>query len=295
MSADAEIEDEPDAASAPGADDADEATETELLARIETLEGEVERLQTELSSARRTSYRRSAIGLAVLGGLALAGAGAFPGVRTVLLALGGTGLFGAVLTYYLTPERFVGASVAGGVYAALASNLETITTGLELSDDAVYVPVDGDPAVRLYVPEQPPGVVGVPDPEPLRNTFVVTPEHRGLSLRPTGGSLYAEFDEAAAAVPRAPGELAAAAGEALVEQFELVDAADPDVDAAGRATLRVTDSAYGPVDRLDHPVASFVATTFAAVLEEPVALEVTDDDTTAYLVTCRWNLDELSG
>ena len=283
MSADAEIEDEPDAASAPGADDADEATETELLARIETLEGEVERLQTELSSARRTSYRRSAIGLAVLGGLALAGAGAFPGVRTVLLALGGTGLFGAVLTYYLTPERFVGASVAGGVYAALASNLEAITTELELSDDAVYVPVDGDPAVRLYVPEQPPGVVGVPDPEPLQNTFVVTPEHRGLSLRPTGGSLYAEFDEAAAA------------GEALVEQFELVDAADPDVDAAGRATLRVTDSAYGPVDRLDHPVASFVATTFAAVLEEPVALEVTDDDTTAYLVTCRWNLDELSG
>ena len=283
MSADAEIENEPDAASAPGADDADEATETELLARIETLEGEVERLQTELSSARRTSYRRSAIGLAVLGGLALAGAGAFPGVRTVLLALGGTGLFGAVLTYYLTPERFVGASVAGGVYAALASNLEAITTELELSDDAVYVPVDGDPAVRLYVPEQPPGVVGVPDPEPLRNTFVVTPEHRGLSLRPTGGSLYAEFDEAAAA------------GEALVEQFELVDAADHDVDAAGRATLRVTDSAYGPVDRLDHPVVSFVATTFAAVLEEPVALEVTDDDTTAYLVTCRWNLDELSG
>jgi hypothetical protein len=272
----------------------DDPTDEELQARIETLEGEVERLRAELSEARRTSYRRSAIGLLFLGGLSLAGAGAFPGVRTVLLALGGTGVFGALLTYYLTPERFIGASVASGVYAALASNLEATTTELELADDAVYVPVDGDPSVRLYVPDQPPEVAGVPDAATLRNAFVVTADHRGLSLRPTGGSLYAEFDDTTT-VPESPGELAAASGEALVEQFELVDAADPDVDEAGRATLRVTDSAYGPVDCFDHPVASFVATTFAAVLDEPVELEVTDaDDATAYLVTCRWNLEESS-
>lgn len=274
---------------AAGTDDVDPEA---LVARIETLQSEVERLETELTDARRTSYRRTAIGLAGLGGLALVGAWLFPGVRTVLLALGGTGLFAALLTYYLTPERFVGASVAGGVYAALADNLEAITTELELADTAVYVPVDGDSAARLYVPEQPPAVAGVPDPDTLHTAFVVTPEHRGLSLRPTGGPLQTEFEAAASPVPDAPGDLSRAASEALVEQFELVDTADPDV-GDGRATVRVTGSTYGPVDRLDHPVASFLATTTAVGLAAPVELEVAPgSDDGAYLVTCRWDITE---
>ena len=251
-----------------------------LLARIETLEGDVERLETELADARRTSYRRSAAGMGLLGGLALAGAYAFPGVRTVLVALGGTGLFGAVLTYYLTPDRFVGAGVAAGVYDALAGDLEAVAAELELSETAVYVP------------EQPPDVAGLPDDdEALRNALVVAPDHRGLSLRPTGGALYAELEEAAAPLPEAPPALAATVGEALVEQFELVETADPDLDES-RATFRVTDSAYGPVDRLDHPVGSLAATALASGLGRPVELEVTAaDDPTAYLVTCRWDLE----
>ena len=89
------------------AETAREASDREaLLARIETLEGDVERLETDLAAARRTSYRRTAAGMDALGGVALAGAAAFPGVRTVLVALAGTGLFGALLTHYLTPERF---------------------------------------------------------------------------------------------------------------------------------------------------------------------------------------------
>lgn len=274
----------------PAASSPDDRDPEALLARIEALEGEVERLETELSDARRTSYRRTAIGMAFLGGLALVGAGAFPGVRTVLLALGGTGLFAALLTYYLTPERFVGAGVAGGIYAALAANLEAIAAELELSDERVYVPVDGEPAARLYVPEQPPAVAGVPDAATLRNAFVVTPEHRGLSLRPTGGPLASEFREAASPVPEAPAELSRAAGEALVEQFELADTADPDV-GDGRTTFRVTGSTYGPVDRFDHPVASFLATAHATALGQPVALEVTPEaDAGTYLVTCRWDI-----
>ena len=266
-----------------------------LLARIATLEGDVERLETELAGARRTSYRRTAIGMAVLGGIALAGAAAFPGIRTVLIALGGTGLFGALLTYYLTPERFVGASVAGGVYGALADTLETIAAELELADAAVYVPVDGEPPARLYVPERPPEVAGVPDAEALRDTLVVTSEHRGLSLRPTGGPLRAEFVEATAPLPDTPGEFARAGSEALVEQFELVDTADPDVGDR-RVTVRVTGSTYGPVDRLDHPAASFLATSLATALERPVDLEVSPDDDGTYLVTCRWDtLEDAAG
>ena len=262
-----------------------------LAARVETLEGELERLRAELAAARRTSYRRSAAGMGLLGGLALAGAYAFPGVRTVLVALGGTGLFGAVLTYYLTPDRFVGAGVAAGVYDALAGDLEAVAAELELSETAVYVPVGGDPPVRLFVPEQPPDIAGLPDDDALRNALVVAPDHRGLSLRPTGGALYAELEEAAAPLPEAPPALAATVGEALVEQFELVETADPDLDES-RATFRVTDSAYGPVDRLDHPVGSLAATALASGLGRPVELEVTAaDDPAAYLVTCRWDLE----
>ncbi len=280
---------EADPAADRATDDADaDADEAALLARIETLEDENERLRRELSAARRTRYRRTAIGMAFLGGLALLGAGLLPSLRELLLALGGTGLFGALLTYYLTPERFVAASVGEAVYATLAESLESIAGELELADTTVYVPVDGDPGVRLYLPGQPIDAAGLPDQEDLRDTFVVTPGHRGLSLRPTGNALRREFVEASSAVPKAPGELVAAVCEALVEQFELVDAADPNLEEPGRATVRVTGSAYGPVDRLDHPVASLLATALADATDEAVELEVVTTDDGASIVTCGW-------
>ena len=92
-------------------------------------------------------------------------------------------------------------------------------------------------------------------------------------------------------MPDTPGGLARAASESLVEQFELVDAAAPDVGDR-RVTVRVAGSAYGPVDRLDHPVASFLGTTFATALDRPVELEVTPDSEGTYLVTCRWDTFE---
>ena len=277
----------------PATDDADEgnADEGELLARIETLQDENERLRRELSAARRTRYRRTAIGMAFLGGLGLLGAGLIPSLRELLLALGGTGLFGALLTYYLTPERFVAASVGEAVYGTLAENLESVAGELELSDTRVYVPVDGDPGVRLYLPEQPPEGGDLPASDDLRDSFVVTPTHRGLSLRPSGDSLRREFIKTTLPVPEAPEELIAAACEALVEQFELVDAADPDAEEPGRVTVRIAGSAYGPVERLDHPVASLLATVLADVTDEPVELEVATTGDAESLVTCRWDVE----
>ena len=269
----------------------DGADEEELLARIETLQDENERLRRELSAARRTRYRRTAIGMAFLGGLGLLGAGLIPSLREPLLALGGTGLFGALLTYYLTPERFVAASVVEAVYGTLAENLESVAGELELSDTRVYVPVDGDPGVRLYLPEQSLEGDGLPAADDLRDSFVVTPTHRGLSLRPSGDSLRREFVETTSPVPEAPEELIAAACEALVEQFELVDTADPDAEEPGRATVRIAGSAYGPVERLDHPVASLLATVLADVTDEPVELEVATTGDAESLVTCRWGAE----
>ena len=92
-------------------------------------------------------------------------------------------------------------------------------------------------------------------------------------------------------MPEAPEELVAAVCEALVEQFELVDAADPDAGELGRATVRIAGSAYGPVERLDHPVASLLATALADVTDEPVELEVATTGDTESLVTCRWGAE----
>lgn len=82
--------------------------------------------------------------------------------------------------------------------------------------------------------------------------------------------------------------------EALVEQFELVDSASVDSREPGRVTFAISGSAYGGVDRFDHPVASILATGLATVLDEPIKLETTDSDTTQadYLVTCRWETDD---
>jgi hypothetical protein len=274
---------------ADGRVEGDEPDRETLLARLETLEDETERLRRELADARRRRYRRTALGLALVGALAVGGAVLFPDVREVLLALGGTGLFGALLVYYLTPERFVAASVGESVYDALAGDLEAVAAELELSEAAVYVPVGGDPAVRLYVPEVAEGPDAVPDPESLGDALVVEGAYRGLSLRPTGDALRGEFSEAAAPLPDSTPALCRAACDALLEQFELVEAADPDLDAAGgRLTVRVADSPYGPLDRLDHPVASFLASTLAAHLERPVELSVAPGEEGSYLVTCRW-------
>ena len=84
-------------------------------------------------------------------------------------------------------------------------------------------------------------------------------------------------------------ELAEQLADALVEGFEMVGSATPDVDPEeGRVTVAITDSRYGAVDRFDHPIPSFVAVGLARGTERPVTLESTtsDDDRVDYLVTC---------
>lgn len=277
----------PPATESPDEAESEKRDFDELRASIETLEDENEHLRRELERARRTRYRRTAIGLALLGLVGLGGAAVFPGVRTVLVALGATGLFAALLTYYLTPERFVAATVSERVYTALASTLESIVADLELSETRLYVPVDGSPAVRLYVPETP--GAEPPDSDALRAPFVVADPHRGLSTRPTGDGLRAEFEAASDPPPDAVEPLVAAGCDALVEQFELVDAADSDIETDdGRATIRVTNPAFGNLDSFDHPVVSFLATMLANELEEPITVEIDDDERAGRLVTCRW-------
>ncbi|MDR9382615.1 MAG: hypothetical protein RI560_13225 [Natronomonas sp.] len=269
--------------------------ETALTAELDVIREENERLRDEYVRARKSQYRATALTLGIIGGVTVLASAFFPDVRTVLLALGGTGVFLGILTYYLTPERFISASVGRDVYTALARNEAALVSELGLHDDRVYVPRTGAETARLFVPHH--SAYDLPDDAELDDLLVVTDRNseRGVSLRPTGSALVSDFEFAGdgdTETTNSPSMLAAQLTDALVEQFELVEtAAVETATESGRLTVALTDSSYGPIDTFDHPVGSFLAVGLAVGLDEPVSLSVETpeaDDRVDYLVTCRW-------
>ena len=267
---------------------------SELRARIDLLEEENRRLREEYVRARRSQYRRTAAALVAVGLLALGAAALFPVARTVLIALGGVGVFAGLLTYYLTPERFVPARVGERVYGAYADSAAAIVADLGLADERVYVPTGDDSAGRLFVPQQ--EGYTIPETDALRQAFVVTddPTSRGATFTPTGGSLFEEFEQAlSGSLAATPAQAAQQLADGLVEQFELVDSAQVDDTEPGRVTVAVDGSAYGGLDRFDHPVVSLLAVGLARAVDGPVGASVTEgDDRFDALVTLRWETDE---
>ncbi|WP_265111035.1 hypothetical protein [Halosolutus halophilus] len=262
----------------------------EETAQLELLAEENRRLREEYARARQSRYRRTAIGLAAVGVVALAGGLLFPDTRAVFVALGATGVFGAVLTYSLTPGQFVAAAVGERVYAASAANGAAIAAELGLSDERLYLPPTQARAVQLYVPLHRESDA----PAARDGPFVLEEPGRGLLLDPTGGTLFAEFERALAGdLASTPEPLARQLCDGLVEQFELAAGAEPDVDAdAGRVTVAVSNSAFGAVDRFDHPIGSFLAVGLAQGLDRSVELEVdVGDERADWLVTCRYDGD----
>jgi hypothetical protein len=279
-----------------GADTTDDETDDpearleRTAARAELLAEENQRLRTEYARARQSRYRRTSIGLAAIGLLAVAAGVVLPAAREVLLTLGATGVFGALLTYYLTPGRFVTASVGERVYAAWAANGAAIAAELGLRDEHRYVPDVGGETARLYVPLH----AGVDPPRDHPGPIALEETERGLVLVPTGATLFEEFRRALAGdLATNPEPLATQLCDGLVEQFELVDRADSDVDTAGgRVTIAVSGSAFGAVDRFDHPIGSFVAVGLAVGLGRTMTLETeAGDDRADWLVTCRFETD----
>lgn len=274
----------------------------ELDAHVELLAAENRRLRAAYAAARRTTYRRTAAGLIAVGLLCGAAGLVVPTGANVLFALAGTGLFGGVLTYLVTPERFISADIGERVYAALADSYAGLATELGLSDRRVYVPTDGSgragesgAAVRLFVPQR--SSMPLPEPDRLGETLLVGegPEQtHGLATEPTGARIFGAFETAATApVATDPRELIAQLEEAVVADFELAGSVESDIDPERRrATIRIEEPVYGPGDRFDHPVVSFFAVGIATAVGDPV--EPVRTGTDPLTVTYRWGREPIA-
>ena len=272
----------------------------ELAAQTELLREENRRLRERYAQTKRTEYRRAALGVGLVGIVAALSGVVFPGSRETLFAIAGIGLFTGTLTYYLTPERFVAASVSERTYAALATLGAEIVSELGLQETRVYVPAgsstDARSGVRLFIPEH--ANYTIPDAEELQSLFVVTDDERshGVAAPPTGGMLFAEFTQTMAdSLRETPEEITTQLTEAIVEGFELAQSAVPDIDTENtQVTIGISGSTFGDVNRFDHPITSFIATGLAVGLQTPVRVEAvaTDDDRFDFVLTYTWNEDE---
>ena len=268
----------------PDSDD-DTAPPTDQAIELATLAAENRQLREEYTRAQQATYRRTAVGLLLVGLIAIAGGVGFPDARTVLFALGGTGVFASVLTAFITPERFVSASVAGQVFGAVRRDRAAIIDELGLSGDPVYIP--GEPC-RLFIARAARAApVEQVDPS---SVFVVTDQGDpdGVTFYPTGEQLYDAFT-ASATLPETPtvATLLPALADALVELFALADGVEYDHDPAdGRITMEVSGGRVGDPTALDHPVASLLAVSVAHTVETPVTVDTTADD--PVLITCRY-------
>lgn len=276
--------------------EAHETSLDELRAQVELLQEENRRLRKEYVRARTTQYHRTAIGLAIIGVVALGAGLLFPAVRDVLLILGSIGIFGALLTNYLTPERFVSAETGERIYTAEAETLSKLVNQLGLTNDRVYVPVPGNPSTRLFIPQN--QSYEIPDTGALEQPLVVdVAEHeRGISVIPTGIYLYTEFQRTLSGpLGNTPTLVSEQVTDALVEGFELAESVNTDLNSeTGRASFELYSSVYADHNSFDNPLASFAAVTFARALEKPIEVELSEvNSNEGFAVTCRWNTENI--
>lgn len=273
--------------STAGTDRSREATaadRVELERRVERLRARNERLRSGADDSRRHRRRLAAVGFVGLGLLSFASAFVAADGQTVLFALGGVGLFAGLLTRTVTGGRFLERGDAERVYATCATNYDALLADRDLAAERWYLPTDDD-RVRLFVPAD-----ATDAPPSLAERTAVGVDERGLVLEPIGTDFVREITETGSATPTTPTAMIEQSSEALEARFEFATGVEPVVDAEeGRAEIAVTGSAFGPVDRFDHPVASIFAAGLADVLERPVRLAVTDEtDRGEWLVRCEW-------
>ena len=249
----------------------------EFEPQLNALRTENAALSADYARARKASYRKTALALVAVGVLAVLGGVAFPDVQPVLFITGAIGLFGGVLTWYLTPDRVVPIAVSESVYDATASTLTGIRDELGLQPQTVYIPVDG--RVRGFIPRH----HAFELPENAAHVFMTDGASRGVSFSPTGRSLTSEIERIRRTqAPENATNALEQTSDTLVEHFEVVDSVTVDRDGErSRLVVSVENAAFGPVTRVDHPVVSALACSVVRATNDPVAVEPLTKSTVA--------------
>lgn len=246
-------------------------------------------------SVLRSRHRRTAVALFGLGVLAVVITYLIRDSRsaTVLLALGGSGLFLGVIYYYQFPNQFTSASVSEAVYTAYA-NAGTAMSGQR--SRALFLPrrSESGPSVRLFIPKS--GVDDQSDNDTLETDVLTVDGQAGVAYQPTGEELFPAFKRTLSEAPSdQPRLLAEQIADSVVNQFELAENVETTVyDDSGRVTVGLEDSHFGRVDYFDHPVPSLLAVGFVRVLDSPVEIHteaISDDERFDYVISCQWDLD----
>lgn len=263
--------------------------------RIAVLEAENRRLRRDVARANRVKSRRGTLALGAAGTLALALGAVFPSSQSVLIAVGSTGIFAALLTYYISPRQYLPVSVGEGVYEALVETRDAMAHELGAADEQRYVPAERGEGVRLYVSRCESGHGNSTSAGSLTKTLGVDGSE-AIALYPVGEALFERFERTVAgSLSDRPETLVKQISEGLVDHFELVNWIDEEVElSANRITLGVAGSRLGAVEHVDHPVASFVGVCVARGLNRPVTVQTTPtpDRNVDYVVTCSWEPDE---
>ena len=263
----------------------------ELAVENELLREQNRRLREEYLESQQQTYRQSAAALLIVGLIAVGAGVVFPTTRNVFIALGGTGIFAGILTYALTPERFIAETVSEGIYEAVTTDRTAMLDELSIEGSELYLPGGSPtlymPATDEHDPADPPDL-----PADVSSLFVVSDDGTpGVALSPTGGPLFSAVNRSLTGeLGETPTTLAAQLTDGVVDGFDLADGVETDVDpTGGRMTVELSGVAYGRVDRLDHPVCSLFAVGLAQGLDTPVRIEI--EETEPPLVTYRWDQD----
>lgn len=222
------------------------------------------------------------------------------GASRVLVAVGGIGIFGGVLSYYLTAGRFVSATVDERIQAAAARNYEGIRADLGLSSRRIYVPVatsTGDDTdrsledheVRLCIPKQ--ADLDLQEATALAGVSVVVTNSTGisgLSLHPAGSNLFAAFRSTLnTPLETDPQGLYQQLSDAVVEEFDFARSVTAEIKSEqDRMSVTFSGVLYDTRPRFDHPLVSVFAVGLAVGLDSPI--ETTVPDTDSFAVTFHW-------
>jgi len=210
-------------------------------------------------------------------------------IASTLVILGGIGLFTGIFTYYLTPERFVTATVVTAVCRSLDSVSQSMQ-GEWTKPVYTYDPESGSAnEVRLELVSNLESTDRGPITEELgRPRPDEIPGITAAKVAPTGMFLYREARLSLTQEVGSTNERILSLAETLDSPLGLVDNLEATWDSS-RLSVRIADSACGPIDRFDHPVVSLLACGLAIETESSVVceterVEATDFD---WEIVCR--------